>query len=394
MAEPEPVLIAGGGIGGLALALALARTGRRSLVLEQRPVFTTAGAGIQLGPNGVRCLQRLGLAHALEPLVGVPDAIHVHDGPSARMLATLPLGGWITSRHGAPYWVAHRGDVHATLFAAVSAEPLVTLRMGFALASLAEAGACVHATSTSGETVNGDALVGADGLWSCVRAAVCDAPPPRFVGATATRTVLPVGAAGGLARSAVGLWLTPGVHVVHYPVRRGAEIAVVVIAREAWQGRDWDVAADRGPLLARLAGFHPSLTDVLARVPDWRKWALYRLPALPRWSAGRVTLLGDAAHPMLPYLAQGGVLALEDALVLAECLAADAGDPVEAFRQFETQRQQRAARVQAASRRQGRIYHLPPPLSWARDAALRLVSSSRLMARYDWLYGWGAHPGL
>jgi 2-polyprenyl-6-methoxyphenol hydroxylase-like FAD-dependent oxidoreductase len=389
MATPPPILIAGGGIGGLALALALAQRGRSSIVLEQRDAYTTAGAGIQLGPNGVRVLQRLGVAQALRPLVGEPEAICVYDGRTARILATLPLDAWIAARHGAPYWVAHRGDLHGALLAAAAAESRVALRPGFALASVAETEEGVRATSVGGEVIAGCALVGADGLWSSVRQVVCPSMMPRFVGATATRAVIPAAEAGRLAAPVVGLWLTRGVHVVHYPVRGGAEIAVVVIAREDdWQARDWEAEGDRALLLHQVRGFHTGLTEVLARVPQWRKWALYRLPPLPRWSAGRIALLGDAAHPMLPYLAQGGVLALEDALALGDCLEAHCGDEPSAFRDFEAKRRARAERVQAASLRQGRIYHLAAPFSWARDAALRLVPGVWLMASYDWLYGW------
>jgi salicylate hydroxylase len=188
------------------------------------------------------------------------------------------------------------------------------------------------------------------------------------------------------------------VHVVHYPVRRGREIAVVVIAREAdtqtmgaRQGRGWDVPADAARLLRRLAPFHPSLAEVLAPAGGqpwpWREWTLHTLPPLPAWAHGRVVLLGDAAHPMLPYLAQGGALALEDAIVLAHCIRA-AADPLAALAHFEALRAARARQVQAASLRQGRLYHLPPPLAWGRDAALALVPGAWLMARYDWLYAW------
>jgi len=388
MATPPPILIAGGGIGGLALALALAQKGRGSIVLEQRDAFAAAGAGIQLGPNGVRVLQRLGVADALRPLVGEPEAIRVHEGGTARTLATLPLGEWIAARHGAPYWVAHRGDLHGTLLAAAAAEPRITLRPGFGLAALEQTQEGVEATSAGGEALAGRALVGADGLWSSVRQVVCPAPAPQFAGATATRAIIPAAQAGALRAPVVGLWLTPGVHVVHYPVRAGAEIAVVVIAGEDWQGREWEAEADRKRLLARMRGFHGGLTEVLARVPQWRKWALYRLPPLPRWSVGRIALLGDAAHPMLPYLAQGGVLALEDAVVLGDCLAAHPDDEASALRAFEAKRRARAQRVQAMSLRQGRIYHLAPPLSWTRDAAVRLIPGAWLMAGYDWLYGW------
>jgi salicylate hydroxylase len=185
--------------------------------------------------------------------------------------------------------------------------------------------------------------------------------------------------------------------VVHYPVRRGSDVALVVIAREpqagARAGRGWDAPADAAALGRRLAPFHASLTEVLlpeaGRSWPWREWTLYTLPPLPAWVQGRVVLLGDAAHPMLPYLAQGGALALEDAVVLADCLAS-ATDPAAALARFEALRAARARRVQAASLRQGRIYHLAPPLSWARDAALALTPGPLLMAGYDWLYGW--HP--
>lgn len=390
MAEPAPILIAGGGIGGLALALALAKGGRRSIVLEAREVFAAEGAGIQLGPNGVHALQRLGIADALRPAAGVPAALQVHDGSTARTLATLPLGRWLEERHGAPYWAVHRADLHGALLRAATDQSAITLRTGFVLAELAEKGAVVEATSVAGDRVAGSALAGADGLWSSVRRAVSPSIVPEFVGCTATRTVIAARKSGRLDSANVGLWLSPGANIVHYPVRGGAEVAVVVIAVEDWQGQDWDTEADRLALMARIGSFHVSLTEPLAAAHSWRKWALFRLAALPRWSAGRVTLLGDAAHPMLPHLAQGGVLALEDAIVLADCLGACPGDEPRAVLAYESQRRQRAARVQAASRRNGRAYHLGPPLAWARNAALRLVPGARLMAGYDWLYGWQA----
>jgi salicylate hydroxylase len=391
MQTPAPILIAGGGIGGLALALALARKNFPSIVLERREDFQTAGAGIQLGPNGVRVLQGLGLAEAMHPLVGEPDALMIRSGRTAAHLARLPLGKWIAARHGAPYWVAHRGDLHRTLIAAATGDPHITLRMGFEVATLAQTAATVTATSTDGEAVTAPALVAADGLWSRVRHHLYPASLPDFAGATATRTVIPAARAGVLAVNEVGLWLTPGTHVVHYPVRSGTEIAVVIIARESsWQVRGWDAPGDPCAVAARLSGFAPPLREALAAAPEWRRWALFRLPPLPRWSYGRITLMGDAAHPMLPYLAQGGVLALEDALVLADALAAT--DATQALRAYENRRHARATRVQAASLRQGRLYHLPPPFSWGRDSLLRLMPGAVLMSSLDWMYGWTGGP--
>jgi salicylate hydroxylase len=387
MAENRPVLIAGGGIGGLALALALSQAGRRAVVLERRAQFETEGAGIQLGPNGVRVLRRLGIADALRGNAGEPECIAVHDGRSGRALARLPLGAWLAARHGAPYWAVHRGDLHAALLAAVAGDARVELRTGCEVVSATQADDGVQATCASGEMVAGSMLVGADGLWSSVRRTIAPQAQPVFVGTTATRAVIAAAAAGPLATSVVGLWLTPGVHVVHYPVRQGRDVAVVVIAAEPWQGRDWSAPADAALLHARLAGFHPTLADVLGAVRDWRKWALHRLSPLPAWTQGRVTLLGDAAHPMLPYLAQGGAMALEDAVVLADALVQHANAP-DGLSAYERLRRPRATRVQALSLRNGRIYHLPPPLAWGRDGLLRLVPGARLVAGFDWLYGW------
>lgn len=396
MAADRPVLIAGGGIGGLALALALSQSGRRAVVLERRAEFETEGAGIQIGPNGVHVLRRLGIADALRAKVGEPECIAVRGGYSGRLLARLPLGEWLMARHGAPYWVAHRGDLHAALLAAVTDTGRVELRTGAEVASAAHTDTGVLITCASGETLDGALLAGADGLWSTVRRTIAPDAQPAFVGATATRTVIPAPGDGPLAQPVVGLWLTPGVHVVHYPVRQGRDVAIVVIAAEHWQGTDWNALADAAVLRARLAGFHPMLADALGQVRDWRKWALNRLSPLPTWSQGRITLLGDAAHPMLPYLAQGGVMALEDAVVLADTLARES-DPAAALAAYESQRRWRATRVQHLSWRNGRIYHLRPPLAWARNAVLRLVPGARLMAGFDWLYGWrppSSNPAL
>ena len=388
MSEPAPILIAGGGIGGLALALALARGGRRSVVLEQRVTLGGEGAGIQLGPNGTRILRELGLEAELRPAAGMPDALAVHDGGSGRTLAVLPLGRWIATRHGAPYWAVHRADLHQALASAVASEPLVTLQPGRTFAALEQKGDLVLVHTGDGEVFSGPALIGADGLWSAVRRIVEPDAVPRFAGATASRAVLPVASAGRLALPAIGLWLSAGINVVHYPVRGGAEIAVVVITREDWQGKEWDFDADREALLQRLSPLHASLIEPLAAATAWRKWALYRLRALPKWSAGRIGLIGDAVHPMMPHLAQGGVLALEDAVVMADALTRSAGDEEQALRTFEARRRGRARRVQIMSRLNGRLYHMAPPASWVRDAVLRVIPGAWMMAGYDWLYGW------
>lgn len=391
--NPGPILIAGGGIGGLALALGLARAGRESVVLEARPQFGTAGAGIQLGPNGVRVLSALGVSRALQPLAGQPEAIAVFRGDTGRRITDLPLGGWIAHRHGAPYWVVHRADLHDALRAAAERNPLITLRTGFTVRLARRDVEGLRVQSDAETSVTGAALVGADGLWSAVRRMVAPEGTPVFAGASASRCVLPAEAAGALPMNAVGIWLSPSAHVVHYPVRGGRELAVVVIAKEAWESRAWDVEADRAHVLGKVVGFHSSLRAVLERAAQWRRWSLHKLPQLSAWSRDRVVLMGDAAHPMFPYLAQGGVMALEDAWCLARAIGASRGVEERAIEEFVSERKARAAKVQAASARNGRIYHMAPPLSLARDAVLGAVPGHVLMSRLDWLYGWGQDVG-
>jgi salicylate hydroxylase len=209
-----------------------------------------------------------------------------------------------------------------------------------------------------------------------------------LAGATAARALLAAGVAGALAEPHVGLWLGAGANVVHYPVRAGREVAVVIIVREPWSASAAESRVAAKAALAPLGAFHHSLTDVLGRAADYRKWALYRLARLPTWSCGRIGLIGDAAHPMLPHLAQGGALALEDGLLLGSMLGQANLDVAAALREFTLQRRGRAARVEALSRRNGQLYHLAPPLAWARDALLRVLPGRWLMVGYDWLYGW------
>jgi salicylate hydroxylase len=202
------------------------------------------------------------------------------------------------------------------------------------------------------------------------------------------RAVIPAAAAGRLAATDVGLWLGAGANVVHYPVRAGTEIAIVVIAREAWPAGGGDVAVAGARALSVLAAFHPALTEALAAAPEWRKWSLHLLAKRPRWCMGRIGLIGDAAHPMLPHLAQGGALALEDALVLGALLGEEGADVAASFRRFEAERRGRAQSIAAHSHRNGVIYHLGPPLAWARNGVLRLLPGAWLMAGYDLIYGW------
>ncbi len=376
-AVPE-ILIAGGGIAGLATALALARqTPQPVTVLERRTEFSEAGAGIQLSPNAVHVLRRLGIADRLAPHVGVPSSIIVRDGASGRVLQRLPLGDWIAQRHGAPYWVAHRRDLQAALLDACREQSSIDLRVGVEATErhVAEIGA------------RGGILVGADGVFSSVRARL-HSRRPTFSGRTAARTIIQANAVhGDIDIAATGVWLSPGSHVVHYPVRQGREIAVVVIASEDWQEAGWSAPVTSAWLDAALSPFANAVRDLLGAGRDWRRWSLFEQPPLDQLAQGHVALAGDAAHPTLPFMAQGGCLALEDAVTLAHAVQSKP-DRAEALAAYSQARSTRTRRVVAAASRNGRIFHLTGLAARARNAAMRAIPPKRVMAGYDWVYGW------
>jgi salicylate hydroxylase len=383
------ILIAGGGIGGLTFAVALAARGVASTILERAATFSETGAGIQLGPNAVMVLTDLGVAERLASQAGKPDAIVVHDGPSGARLARLPLGDWIVRRHGAPYWVAHRANLQSALVEAARSTGLIEIVMAARLARIEIGEERVRVHCRNGFAAAAPVLVGADGLWSTVRGHVCPTATLVFSGKTAARALVPrAGVPPPLGENVVGAWLAPQAHVVHYPVRGGQEIALVVVAEAPNPGKGFGVSVDPATVLRRVSIFDHAVRSLLERAERWQTWALYDPVPLVRWSHERVTLLGDAAHPILPFLAQGGAMAIEDAAVLANALAAHPQNAVRALRQYEQARRPRVARVQVAARRNGRIYHLSEPMARARNLALRILPGERLMAAYDWLYGW------
>ena len=388
MTAPAPLLIAGGGIAGLAVALALAKIGRPSRVIERRPEFSEAGAGIQISPNGVRVLRQLGVADSLAPFVGVPEAIVVRHGASGRILQRLPLGAWIAARHGAPYWVAHRRDLQAALLTACRASRLIEISNGRAVETADVAGGRVVVRCAGQDMLEGAALIGADGLFSTIREVIAPGQRPTFSGRTAARAVvasddLPA----GIDKASTGVWLAPGAHVVHYPVRAGREIALVVVREEGWREQEWSAPVPAEGVGAAVAPFAPELRSLVARGADWRRWALFECPPLPRWSNGPLCLIGDAAHPTLPFFAQGGVMALEDAVTLAAAVKS-ATDMASAFARLGELRRPRTTRIVETARRNGHVFHLSGPMALARDVALRAMSGERVMSRYDWVYGW------
>ena len=386
--KARPVLIAGGGIGGLSASIALAKHGIDSCILERSSFSEESGAGIQLGPNATRLLQTLGVLDAIEPAASRPDAICIFDGVSGRRLATVPLMPHAETRYGAPYLTLHRADLHAGLLSVAKTLAPVELRAGFDLAQIEPGPNTIMARRIGGPGAEGSALIGADGLWSAVRKTVAPGARLRFSGATAFRGLLPLGdLPTPFADQVVGLWLGPKAHLVHYPVRNGEALNLVAVTEGGQEVQGWNQTGDASSLLSGFTRWCKDSKSLLERVEAWRRWSLYRLAPLPYWSSGAVTLLGDAAHPVLPFLAQGAGLAIEDAVSLAATLAAEPDEPAAAFRRYELSRRPRATRLQQQSKRFGWLYHLRGPARLARNFALQRRSQETALAKFDWLYG-------
>jgi 2-polyprenyl-6-methoxyphenol hydroxylase-like FAD-dependent oxidoreductase len=381
------ILIAGGGIGGLALSLALARRGFDATVLERSTFADETGAGIQLGPNATRALRDSGLLDGIEARAFRPEALWIFDARTGKQLAAVPLGREAEDRYGAPYLTLHRADLHTALLQACRNQAAVELRPRFEVTAVEEQDTTVTARGADGRSADGSALIGADGLWSTVRTHLAPHAAPQFASRTAWRAILPrPGLPSPFDAPVVGLWLGPGAHLVHYPVRGGQELNLVAVVDRGHAERGWGRHEDRSALLASFTRWAKAPQSVLEMAADWRAWSLYRLPPLRRWSAGRIALLGDAAHPVAPFIAQGAALTIEDAEVLASCLAASGGNPALAFPRYEALRSRRVRRVQRLSARMGRIYHLDGFRRVIRNAALQRKEPWRLLSGFDWLY--------
>ena len=388
----KQVLIAGAGMGGLAAAIASARAGWQPRVFEQAAAFTQAGAGIQLGPNATRVLEAWGLGTALARVAAFPQRLAVRSASSGDLLAQLPLGELALERYGAPYATVHRADLHGVLLdgaADAGAELLVQARVE----RVRESAEAVLVSLGGPEEIEGDVLVGADGQWSRVREQVWADGAPASTGHLAYRTLIAQHDLPPALRSdEVTVWLGPRLHVVAYPVRSGEWLNVVAIVQGtlATTQEGWDQFAVAADLYRALGETCAALQDLVRAAPDWLLWALHERPPLKgaqAMSHGRVALLGDAAHPMRPYLAQGAGMAIEDAQELGRCLAMAReriADPATALRRYALNRWERCARVQRQAERNGRIFHATGPVQWGRDLSLRLLGE-RLLDQ-PWLY--------
>lgn len=400
------ILIAGGGIGGLAAALACHRAGCAVQVLEQAPAFAEVGAGLQLGPNAVRVLEQWGLGPAVRAVAAIPQRLQVRDAASGHVLGQMPLGTAFRQRYGSDYLTLHRADLQQLLLTAVQATGCsgVQLQLQTTVKSIAEEADQISATDHNGMKYTAHALLGCDGLWSGVRQHLLHDGRPLPTGHLAYRAMLAADdVPSAMAQDQVTVWLGPRMHVVAYPVRGGALFNLVVIvhgnlsvdaAPSGHQG--WNHPTTAKNVLERLSGAHSVLHNLITSAAEWRCWVLHDRDPLqgPRQMAqGRIALLGDAAHPMRPYLAQGAAMALEDAQAVAHALmsvqgnaAADDALP-QALQTYAAARWQRNARVQATARRNGQIFHARGPLRTARNVAMAILGE-RLLDTH-WLYAGG-----
>ncbi len=355
-----PVLVLGGGIGGLAAALALARKGCRVRLFEQGTEFKEVGAGIQLGPNVYRMFELLGLTQEIERWAAHPENLIMMDALTGEEVTRLPVSGEAFRQrfHGYPYGVIHRGDLYQVLLEACRAEQGITLHDKAKGERFEAQGERVLLHLAGGERAEGVCLIGCDGLWSRVRAQILGDGRPRVSGHIAYRAVLArAEVPEDLWQNNVVLWAGPKTHLVHYPLRRGELYNLVAVFHSDRYEEGWDVYGDPEELRRKFEHERPEVKRLLEKINVWKMWVLCDREPARRWSQGCVTLLGDAAHPTLQYLAQGANMAIEDAVVLAAYAELTGFDWEEAFRHYEDARYKRTARVQIMSRYYGDAYH-------------------------------------
>ncbi|MGD9942981.1 MAG: 3-hydroxybenzoate 6-monooxygenase [Burkholderiaceae bacterium] len=385
--HPLPVLVSGGGIGGLAAALVLSRLGYAVEVFEQADQFREIGAGIQLGPNIDKMFHLLGLDEAVRRVAYYPQAMEMRDVRSGELVVQAPLGPVARAAYGHDYGVIYRVDLHNVFLDACRAEPNVRLHTLSKVDGFTQDADSVSAGLADGRRVRGAALIGADGLWSQIRAAIVGDGKPRVSGHIAYRAVLPIDEVPKhLYSPHVVLWGGEKTHLVHYPLRRGELYNLVAVFHSDRYEEGWNTFGDPQELTQRFAKAHPNVRELLGKIETWKMWVLCDREPVADWSQQRVTLLGDAAHPMLQYLAQGAGMAIEDAVVLGAALQAAGGDFVEAFRRYQSARYLRTGRVQLTARFYGDIYHASGVTRELRNQMFQCGTESAGFAGLSWLY--------
>jgi salicylate hydroxylase len=398
MAASRTIFVAGAGIGGLTAALALAAQGFRVVILEKTERLEEAGAGLQLSPNASRVLIALGLEPRLAARAVIPEAISLMSAQSGGEVIRMPLGEAATFRAGAPYWVMHRADLQAVLQAEVNDNPDIELRLGCQFEDAVAHAKGLTVVQRSGMTRQQEVamgLIGADGIWSTLRHHLFPQVQPQFSGLIAWRGTLD---ATQLPREhtsrRVQVWMGPQAHLVAYPISGAQRINVVAVVPGTWNRPGWSAPGETHEIKNAFAStrWPSNARMMIGAVDGWRKWALFTVPDGGEWTKGAIALLGDAAHAMLPFAAQGAGMAIEDAAVLAKCLGEAAGETgagiPQALKRYAKLRRARVARVQRAAARNGRIYHLTGPMAFARDLSIKAMGATRMLARQDWIFDW------
>ncbi|MBT2233589.1 FAD-dependent monooxygenase [Nonomuraea sp. NEAU-A123] len=386
------VAIVGGGIGGLAAAAFLHRAGIDATVFEQAPALAEVGAGVIVPPNAVRLLRRLGGIERLEErAIALQTGWEFRRWADGRVLFSQELGQECERRYGEQCYVTHRADLLDVVRAAV---PQSWVRLGRRFTELRQFDKGLELTFSDGSRAMADVVIGADGVHTTVGHYVAQAGPPRFSGLCAYRCLVAAEQAPAFARRPVQtLWLGPGHHVVHYPISGGKVVNLVAFAPAGdWTRESWSAEGRIEDLRAEFAGWSDELSALLAAAERTGRWALLDRDPLPRWTTGPVALLGDAAHPMFPFFAQGAAQAIEDAAVLAGCLAAQPEDPVAALGRYESIRRPRAIRLQELSRGRAETNHLPDGA--AQQARDRQFAGEDPLAHNGWIYGHDAELDL
>lgn len=387
-ASENAFLIAGGGIAGLATSIALGRMGLAVRVLERVEAFSDEGAGIQLGPNATKILDQWGVLDRLEKKAVRSEGIAIGDGMTGEHLATVPFGKTALERYGAPFLLVHRSDLHDALLDVARSYSGFEIKMDHEALSFKQSTAGVAVTTNKGE-IEGRALIVADGFWSRLRNDIDTGAALTFVGRMAWRSLIKASdMPEPLHGPWTGLWLGNGAHLVHYPVCGGDKINIVAVIADRWGGRSegWSHEGDADFLVPHFDAWNDLPAQVVRTAETWRVWPLFKMSPLRAWTQGAITLIGDAAHPVLPFLAQGGGMAIEDAAVLAKTLEDYDEDPWQAFQPFEAARIERTARTSFESRRMGNTYHMSGVMRLARNLVLKNRSPEALLKRFDWLY--------
>lgn len=383
-----PIVISGGGIGGLSAALGLAKFGLESVVLERAPVISEIGAGIQLGPNAFHAFDFLGIGEAARSTAVYVDQLRLMDALTAEEIVSIPLDEPFRERFGNPYAVVHRGELHGVMLRSCEQNSLITLRTDAEVVGYELEGASPAALLLSGERINGQALIGADGLWSKIRQQIVGDGMPRVTGHTTYRSVIPFDQMPeNLRWNAATLWAGPKCHIVHYPLSGWKMFNLVVTYHNQAPEPVAGVPVSHEEVMAGFEHIHPMAQQIIRIGQDWKKWVLCDREPVMNWVDGPVALLGDAAHPMMQYLAQGACMAIEDSVILAVECGRTPEDLPSALQRYQERRRLRTARVQLQAREVGdHIYHPANAHAALRNEIMQAKSPEQWYDILDWMY--------